>query len=205
MSPSHSGLIQTTLAHWIVETGHVHLFPHLLNGVSPATGLRFLYETIHPACYPMDTPSISRETDGTLLVQRLDGECISREGACARYVGQIVELPCRPPFTLRGASGIAMRSSRRTVSTMWVESLSPDSYEQGQSYTVTVTGYGFTASSVVEFLLPETDTIHPGITITEIRLIDAETLEVDIDVAVDAVLLDELAGWIAYDDLGAPS
>jgi len=44
-------------------TAYYRLFELIVNGVPSSTGTRLLYSTIHADCYPMDTPSISRETD----------------------------------------------------------------------------------------------------------------------------------------------
>jgi hypothetical protein len=44
-------------------TAYYRLFALIVNGVPTSTGTRLLYSTIHKDCYPMDTPSISRETD----------------------------------------------------------------------------------------------------------------------------------------------
>lgn len=165
------------------------------------------------------TRVVQRNADGTVDFQRLDGECIERSPQCAVYAGQIVERPCRQ-FNLQGAAGLPMASTGLRRDTLTVERLEPDTFARGWSGTVIVTGRGFTALTVIEFLLADLRTLNPSITVSEIRYVDAETLEVDLAVAVDADLTriplrdpvtGELTGEvvdvplpIAYDNPGSP-
>jgi hypothetical protein len=146
----------------------------------------------------------SRNDDGTLQIRPLHGECVARAPACGLYVGQTFESPCSAPFRLVGAAGIPMVSSRRTAATMLVTSIDPSLFSRGQSYTVTITGLGFTALSAFEFLMPGTETINPDVTITDTRYISATECEVDITIAADADLIPTGTGDLAYENVGLP-
>jgi hypothetical protein len=44
-------------------TAYYRLFDRIVNGVPTGSAFKMLYTTIHPACHPMDLPSIERATD----------------------------------------------------------------------------------------------------------------------------------------------
>jgi hypothetical protein len=44
-------------------TAYYRLFDLIVNGVPVGSTLKMLYTTVHPRCQPMDTPSISRQSD----------------------------------------------------------------------------------------------------------------------------------------------
>ena len=146
----------------------------------------------------------SRNEDGTLQVRPLHGECVVRSPGCGLYVGQEFEQPCSAPFRLVGAAGIPMVSRRRDAALMTVTSLSPSSFARGATYTVIVTGTGFTPASVFEFLLPGTETVNPDVTITETRYVSATQCEIDITIAADADLIPSGTGDLSFDNPGYP-
>jgi hypothetical protein len=160
-----------------------------------------------------------RNTDGTVLLRRLDGECVERGPICSVYEGQLIELPCSPGFRQRGAAGIPQARTARTVATLWVESLDPEVFEPGATYDVTVSGHGFTPAFLLEFLLRDGETINPHVTVTSITYVDPETVELVVVVAAEAertvrVYTDPVTGlevvetfpWpIAYDNPGLPN
>lgn len=160
-----------------------------------------------------------RNPDGTVRQRRLDGTCIERGPICSAYEGQIIEVPCNPGFRLRGAAGVPMSRIARTVATLWVERLDPEIFLPGTTYDVTVFGNGFTANTLIEFLLLDGETVNPHVTVESIGFVDANTLELVVVVAADApltvvVTIDPVTGlevekyfpWpIAYDDPGAPN
>jgi hypothetical protein len=143
-----------------------------------------------------------RNADGTLSVRALDLECIATAPPSNLYVGQEYVTPPAAPFSMQGTAGIGLTSASRSIATMDVTSLDPEMYGRGLTYTVTVTGLGFTEGSVFEFLLPSTETINPGITITESRYVSATEFELDIAVAEDAAIIAANAGDMAFDNPG---
>jgi len=48
-------------------SSYYRLFRLLTKGVATETGQPLLNATVHPSCYPMDLPSIHRQTDGEWL------------------------------------------------------------------------------------------------------------------------------------------
>jgi hypothetical protein len=103
-----------------------------------------------------------------------------------------------------------MQSVGRAIAALWVEALDPAVLEQGYSGTVTVTGYGFLPTTVIEFLELDGETLNDDITVTSITFVDTETLTLAVTVAADAELdIDPMTGDpyalpIAYDNPGAP-
>ena len=153
-----------------------------------------------------------RAADGSALFRALDsGECVERGSQCAVYEGQIVRQPCRPGFTLQGASGLAMLSTRRAVSRPTLTHLDPEVFTVGTSFTVEVHGTGFMPITVLNFLAaPGSREIHEGVTVDEIRFVSEVLLEVDITVDADAEIpldpqtLEPLALPVAFDNPGMP-
>ena len=142
---------------------------------------------------------VGRNTDGSALLLGLDGECISRGGA-GGYQGEIVvQLPSLQNRT--GTVGAGVLNQRSTAVLLWVDSLTPASFQQGATgLTVTVAGHGFTGTTVFEFLLPASEDVNPGITIVSATYVDSETYILVIDVAADAELTAALGAPLAYDD-----
>ena len=146
----------------------------------------------------------ARNDDGTLQMRPLHGECIATAPACGLYVGQVVEVPCSAPFKHLGAAGISMLRASRVAALMHVESLDPATYERGFSGTVTVTGLGFTPVSAFEFLLPGTEDINPGVTISAIAYVSETECTLTMAVAADAEVIPEGTGDLSYENVGLP-
>ena len=96
----------------------------------------------------------SRESDGTLLIRRLDGECVERADAGPAYPGELMDTLPSPPLGLSGAAGMGMSHIGRLADTLEVESLTPNFYRAGTSYTVAGTGYGFLTTFEMVFSRP---------------------------------------------------
>lgn len=167
--------------------------------------------------YP--TRVASRNPDGTVNFQRLDGECVERQPQCSVYEGQLVERPCKQ-FTLQGAAGLPMASAAHRLSELWLENIEPYPFVRGWSGTAIAHGKGFTARFAIDFLLEDGETINPGITVSAIRYLNAQTVELDLVIAADAELtrravLDPVTGLptgeivdrplpVAIDNVGSP-
>jgi len=150
-----------------------------------------------------------RNTDGTLVLVRDDGECPIRGPKSGQEVGERVYLtsarggrrgtsdsPARPtPGTspIRGAPGLA---------TLWVESLTPSRFERGSSVTVTVAGNGFSPTTEFSFLKPgESEDDNPDVTVAARRYVSPTVYEIDLVIAADARPID--GADLRYVDTGA--
>lgn len=144
---------------------------------------------------------LGRNEDGTTRQQRLDAECVTRSAPNNTYGGQITAEPAGSAFSRRGTAGAALVQqvgSSRDV--LWLERLVPDTYSPGELVTVQAIGRGFQPTTRIDFLLPGGPRlINEDITILDIRYIDPQTLELDIQVAPAARLLRERAP-VAYGD-----
>lgn len=148
---------------------------------------------------------VGRNDDGTLQLQRTDGECVARGGVSDAYQGTVVMEAARQPLARRGTAGVSQVSEGGAVSILWVERLDPDTYRPGASYTVTVTGQGFRESTLFVFLRPGLAYVpNTDITITAAEYVDPQTYRLSIDVAADAVLYPQTAAPLAYDNPGDP-
>ena len=138
---------------------------------------------------------VGRNTDGTAQVQRLDAECVGRGGASG-YGGEIVvSLPAI--MNRRGTSGVAGATQRGSGDTLWVEALDPAVFSPGDTgLEVTVTGRGFTPSTLFEFLSPD-GSVNADVTLVTRTYVDAETYTLTINVAAGAALFPAAA--LAYD------
>jgi len=146
-----------------------------------------------------------RNEDGTINVRPLVGECVERSNICTAYAGQLIEVPCGNGLGLLGATGTAMARTSRVSAQPWVESVEPHIFHRGSSYTVTIAGRGFLPSFDVDFLNPESvGTVNPNIMKLAVRVLDAETAEVDILVAEGAPLIVLTLAGIAFDNVGSP-
>lgn len=154
---------------------------------------------------PVRTSRVTgRNEDGTVRLQRTDGECVARGGISDAYTGQVVIEPNRSPLSRRGTAGIAQVSEQGSVSILWVERLDPNEYRPGASYSVTVTGRGFRPETVFEFLRPGLAYVPNGdITITASTYVDETTFLLEIDVDPGAALYRRGAP-LAYDNPGDP-
>jgi hypothetical protein len=141
-----------------------------------------------------------RDTDGTLLLADLDGECIARGCRTAEASGETVKRPLGPCWDTQGAAGVAGISVRAGAGVLWVESIAPDVYAPGESYLVEVVGRGFTAATEFEFLLPGSEEVNEDVSITSKELIDSEHYELMIDVSAAAASI--VRGDLGYDDGG---
>lgn len=144
-----------------------------------------------------------RNDDGTLQLQRVDGECVARGCATAEGVGEIVRRPAGPCWQNQGTSGVALAEARGTGRVLWVQRIEPSFYAPGESYTVTVTGRGLSQATVFDFLLPASEEVTPYIVQTAQRFVDAQTIEIDID--VDPLASAVVTAALAYDDAQVPS
>lgn len=145
-----------------------------------------------------------RNSDGTINVRPLGGECVERSNICSAYSGQLIEVPCGNGVGRLGASGVAMARVQRLASAMWVESIEPSFFARGQAYEVTVIGRGFTASSGFEFLLPGTEDVNPGVTITGSTFVSETEFTLQVEISLDSVLIAEGGGPLAFDNPGSP-
>lgn len=143
-----------------------------------------------------------RNADGTIQVRDLRGECVATSNVCSAYQGQVIQIPCGAPFRVSGAAGVAMARVTRPSGTLWLESVSPSSYLPGGSYTVTMTGKGFKATTQFEFLIPGTREVNPDVTVNSITYVSATQMLVSITIAVDADPILMTAGGVAYDNPG---
>ena len=139
-----------------------------------------------------------RARDGMIYGKRLDGSCIQRGGFDAgQQPGSIVNLYRGNLSTSRGLSrastnlGGAAIAPTSATTFIAVESISPDTFEPGISYTVTVTGIGFYDGMTFSFLIPlsatvTVPTVNPDITITSASYVSATEYSLDIDVDAGA-------------------
>jgi hypothetical protein len=146
-----------------------------------------------------------RNSDGTIGVRPLNGECIERSNICSAYPGMIIQVPCGNGLSNLGAAGTAMARVNRLADTMWVESIDPPLFPRGTSFTATITGRGFTTSSVFDFLVPGTKQINEGVVVDGSHFVSPTGFEVELSVAFDAALILDQSGDIAFDNQGAHS
>lgn len=146
---------------------------------------------------------VGRNEDGTTRLQRLDGECVARGCVTPEGAGEVTRRPAGPCWQNQGTTGVALLTFRGSGRVLWVESIEPAFYAPGESYTVTVTGRGLTATTVFDFLGPGSEEVSPWITQTAVRWVSAEEMEIDLEVDAAAPAMVEAA--LAYDDPGAPS
>lgn len=144
-----------------------------------------------------------RNADGTINLRPLGGECVERSNICSAYSGQLIQVPCGNGLGRLGASGVAMARFSRVSGNMWVESISPSSFARGGTYTVTVTGGGFTTGSVFEFLLPGTEDVNPGVTITASEYVSFTEFTLEIEIAVDCELIPDGGAGLSFDNPGS--
>lgn len=140
---------------------------------------------------------MGRATDGRTLLQDLAGECILAEGS-GGHLGQIVtQLPALANRT--GTTGVPVIGARDVARLLSVTSVEPASFPRGATaFEVIVTGYGFTATTAFDFLLPASEELHPDVTIAYQNLIDAEHIQLGLNIAADADLVVEAP--IAFDE-----
>lgn len=143
---------------------------------------------------------MGRNTDGTAQTRNDDGECIGRSRTDA-FIGQRIRSVDNSMLDV-GTSGISLNSRRGSRPLLWVESLDPRDLPTGETTTVTITGWGFSETTVFDFLLPGTSDVHPDITQVEQRFVDAFTVEIDVLVAAAAELFEDAP--LAYDDPARP-
>lgn len=143
-----------------------------------------------------DLRVLGRNTDGTQRFLPLEGECELRGSVCGFTKGATVKSTCND-FSNRGAAGLALRSRGLSGDTVWIEELDPSTFVQGLDLTVDVIGRGFRASTQINFLEPDSETINPDITILEQTLITPVLIELELRIAADAALIAFTA--IAYD------
>lgn len=129
---------------------------------------------------------LGRNSDGTLQLQREDGECVSRGCEEGAYQGETLKTArvfCAQDI---GTSELVVNRFDGGGSFLWVESLSPSQLFPGTSVQIVVTGYGFNETTVFEFLLPDSETINEDITIDAITFVDDTTVWIDVTVDADA-------------------
>lgn len=131
---------------------------------------------------------VGRNEDGSAQLLGLHGECAARGGA-GGYQGEIVTR--LPSLTGRqGTTGAALLSNRGSLGTVWLEAVDPYPLPRGASgLTVTLTGGGFTANTLFDFLAEGSeDDLNPDVTVTGRTFLDSETVELTVSVAADADL-----------------
>jgi hypothetical protein len=165
-----------------------------------------LHRTEHPALV------VGRNQDGTLQLRRMDGECVGRGAYSGAATGEVVNAPIDLHRDV-GAAGVAGISQRGSVGGVWLESIEPNVFNVGDTYTaVIVRGRGFREGiTALDLLLPDSRVINADIMITEIRYVSPEELELDLVVASTARVfgwaagpdgLEEVFAAIAYDNPG---
>ena len=123
-----------------------------------------------------------------------------------RSVASVIAVPAGNVFVTRGlaratghlTAGLGPGNLSSVASPfLFVESVEPALYEPGESYEVVVTGGGFTASTVLAFLLAidalaPSLVAHPQISITGQVLVDPTRIDLSIDVDAAAPPASEL-------------
>ncbi len=132
---------------------------------------------------------LGRNPDGTIRLLRQDAACELRGGITANYSGQVIHGPPSPTFSRRGLGGSTL-SGLGSRAAIWVERLEPERLLRGSITTVTVIGRGFRAETVFEFGEPFSRNINPEVVILDSRFIDSTTYELDVEIAVDARLVE---------------
>ncbi len=145
---------------------------------------------------------VGRNEDGTLRLQRIDGECVARGCVTPEGEGEMVRRPAGACWGNQGTSGIALASVRGAGRFLWVERIEPEVFEAGSSLTVTVHGRGLSTDTVFDFLLPGGEDVNPYITQTAIRWVSDREMEIDIEVSELAPVL--TTAPLAYDKPGTP-
>jgi hypothetical protein len=134
---------------------------------------------------------VGRNSDGTEQLVRVDATCVTRGAADNNYTGQVIAVPSVAVIQRSGATGIG-GSIVVAADTLWVERLDPHDWSPGQSYSVTVFGRGFDATTVIDLLEPVpaglASRINEDITITGQTVIDSQTLRLEITVRPGARL-----------------
>ena len=136
---------------------------------------------------------LGRNEDGTERLQRLDAACVTRASRDNHYTGTIVLNPALSTVHRTGTTGIATLTEVAAAPTLWIESLDPNAYQPGRTYTVTVTGRGFDDRVWIDFLEPappyaQAQTINPDIEVLTLEVLDPETLLLEIKIAPGARL-----------------
>jgi hypothetical protein len=136
---------------------------------------------------------LGRNADGTERLQRSDAVCVTRGSVDGHYAGQVILEPASNVFHRQGAVGIAPISQDASADTLWIDSLDPFELRPGESYIITVTGRGFTAGVVIEFLDPadylvQPSVINPDVTIDSLAVESDTTLSLNVTVAPGARL-----------------
>ena len=135
----------------------------------------------------VNTRVVGRNRDGTLQTQRIDGGLCAERGCVGpESVGSVVQRSPRCQANSAGASGSSVLNLAGAGGLVRIEGIEPDSFARGSSVTVEVSGLGFGDRTELAFGLLEVEDFHPGISIEEVRVIDQNTLEVDIEVDDDA-------------------
>lgn len=140
---------------------------------------------------------LGRDTDGRVRVRMAEGQCAVAGGRLTQGPGDIA-LVSPTSGVLRREQGTAGAGFAESTSTappiLFVESIDPDTFEQGFTGTVTVTGRGFLPTTTFQFLLEDGAgglIPHPGIAITAAEVLDAETAELEITVGAEAEIVEE--------------
>lgn len=140
---------------------------------------------------------MGRATDGRTLLLDLSGECIAAEGS-GGYGGEIVtQLPSLA--NRLGTAGVPVVSRRDSAALLTVTALDPALFSRGATaLEVTVTGTGFTPTTVFEFLLPASEEVNPDIEIVSSTYVSSTEFTLVVNVAADADIV--TAAPLAFDD-----
>ena len=132
-------------------------------------------------------PSIvlGRHQDGTERLQRQDTTCPTRSGPGNHYTGTIVLAPSAAT-NRQGTAGLGT-STLIASPTLWIETITPNTYHPGQTYQVTITGRGFSESVRIDFLDPNPGapegTVNPDLVVLEVLVVSSEILLLELSVA----------------------
>jgi hypothetical protein len=135
---------------------------------------------------------VGRNPDGTEQLVRVDTTCVTRGAPDNNYTGMVIGVPSVAVIQRSGATGIGSAPTVVSADTLWIDALDPHDWSPGHTYSVTVTGRGFDATTAIDFLEPVAaglaSKINADITITGQTVIDSETLRLEIAVRPGARL-----------------
>jgi|GEM_PF-1066278 len=136
---------------------------------------------------------LGRNEDGTERLQRTDATCVTRGAVSSNFAGQVILESAISPFHRLGSIDIAPVSQQASADTLWIDRLDPAELRPGESYTITVTGRGFTPGVVIEFLEPAPLFVQPtvlngDVTIESLTVEDDSTIALNVTVAPGARL-----------------
>jgi hypothetical protein len=132
---------------------------------------------------------VGRGSDGTVQTQRLDAECVTKNGTANFYDGQtVVTAGAGASIARQGTAAVAAISETADrFSGLWVENLIPSAFQAGDVLEVTVTGGGFEPGTRFQFLRPGLERLpNEDIVIDGSTFVSESEYLLDIEVSADA-------------------